>query len=183
MEYLKKAEKLRKAEIYEEMKDLSNIRSILYVKKDLFDQRRFKLRYFILSNLKEIIKKQIKDIDEEYNLIGLDKECWIDEKHFIHDLEKKINKMETRKIKKQHKQKLIEKIKKHKEKEKKDIDSLLSLIKKYITILYNELNKIGKEDMIAMKKLIIDEEVYIEKIGKIINLEKREEIKGRKLKI
>ena len=84
MNELNQEEMLRGAELYEEMKDLAKLRKIYLRKLDIFEQRNFKLRSLILENIRNLVKMQLKALDEEYSLIGLDKECWQDEEHFLH---------------------------------------------------------------------------------------------------
>lgn len=173
--YLKEEEQLREAELYEEMKDLKKLKKILKRKERIFAQRRFKLRGLVLDNLKRLTKKQLKALDEEYKLIGLDEECWIDEEHFLHDLERKIVQSKINVHTKEQKENIIEKDLLIENKEESQVQLLILLIKQYVHILYNELIEINTEDLLHIKNMLLQEQRKISEIGKIIKLEELEE--------
>jgi len=175
MDYLNEEERIREAELYEEMKDLKKLRKIYYMKINVFEQRRFRLRGLILKNLKDLVHMQIKALDEEYNLIGLDKECWTDEEHFLHDLENKIEMGNNAVHTKEQKESIIKRAIDIELREEQQIELLITLIKQYTLLIYSEIKKMDLENLFDIKTLFLEEGKKIGEIGRIINLEEGEE--------
>jgi hypothetical protein len=172
MDKLAEKEKIKSINVYEEMKDISNVNSILRIKQELFSQKNFQLRKLFLTNLKELIIKQLKAIDETYNLAGIDKELWLEEESILHEIEvSQIN------IQGENKEEMINKLRRQsylKNLEAKWINSLTDLIKEYFVLLYEQLKSITNENILLFKELLLKEEKLVEKIVLIIELEKSE---------
>lgn len=171
MSAIDQEELIREAELYEEMKDLAKLKKISDLKINVFNQRNFKLRALVLENLKNLTKMQIKALDEQYSLIGLDKECWTNEEHFLHDLERKI----TAEGNTSQSESLIKNAIKIEDKEVRKIKLLTSLVKGYIVLCYNELKMIDIENLLEIKRAILQEEKKIEEIDNMIIIERKEE--------
>lgn len=167
---LDQEEMLREAELYGEMKDLAKLRKIYQIKMSAFNQRNFMLRSLVLGNLKNLTKMQLKALDEEYGLIGLDKECWGNEEHFLHDLERKIGKGGTGQS-----EDLIRKSIEIEDKEGRKIKMLTSFVRQYIVLCYNEIKMIDLENLFEIKRALFEEEKKISEIERIIIIEGKEE--------
>jgi hypothetical protein len=118
---------------------------------------------------------QLKALDEEYSLIGLDKQCWTDEEHFLHDLERKIELNSHDNHTRAQREKIVRSALGMERKEEHEIQLLLTLVKEYIFLLYNELKRIDGENLLDIKNMLASEGKKIDEIGKIVTLEEKEE--------
>ncbi len=170
---MKEESKLREAEIDAEMKDLSKLRNILSQKIEVFNKRNTELRRRVLENLRALITDQLKALDEEYALIGMDKQSWQDEENMIMNIEDSIKAGKSTLTDEQRAK--IMKAASLENEEGKQIDMLIALIKEYIAIVHSELKQIDFDNMQELKRLILEEEKKIAEIGKMISMEETEE--------
>jgi hypothetical protein len=178
MDYLKEEKRIREAEMYEEMKDLGKLKKMLMTKVGIFEERKSKLRGLVINNLKSMIKIQIRALDEEYCLIGLDKEIWDNEEHLLHEIEKRIEASNEPYITKEQKEGLIRNVLGIEKKEEGEIRQLVCLIKEYIVLLYQELKLLESENLIEIRNMMHTEAEKINEIGKIISIEEEDEDKA-----
>jgi hypothetical protein len=170
---IKEESKLREAEIDAEMKDLGKLRNILSQKIEVFNKRNSELRRRVLENLRALVTDQLKALDEEYALIGMDKQSWQDEENMIMNIEDNIKAGKSTLTDEQRAK--IMKAANIENEEGKQIDMLIALMKEYIAIVHEELKQIDFDNMEELKKLILQEEQKIAEIGKMITMEEKEE--------
>jgi hypothetical protein len=166
-------ERIRRAELYEELKDLAKLRSALNLKLRLFSERGFKMRKLVIDNLKDLIYLQIRALDEEYLLIGLDQESWKNEEHFLHDLEHRL--IHERRLHSVDQKKAIKDVLTLEHQEGPLIEQLLSHVKDYLHLLSSELAQLNVENLMSFKVLLSEEHGHVQRIESLIAAETQEE--------
>ena len=166
-------ERIRRAELYGELKDLAKLQGTLSLKLRLFSERQFKMRKLVIDNLKDLIYLQIRALVEEYSLIGLDQDSWKNEEHFLQDLEHRLT--HERRLHSMDQKKAIKEALNLERQEGPQIEQLLSCVKDYLYLLSRELSHLNVENLMGFKVLLSEEHAHVQRIQSLVTSEEHDE--------